>query len=112
MSMTEPLWLFTFTPEMFTVFCATLPAVMSRPVGSIHVTPFTLIPKGITSGAPSSGLIAETDVMLPGASVMFSDFAKASPVIGFTGPVPSPFQPRLMLPSGTRSAPPCTMRDA
>jgi hypothetical protein len=59
----------------------------------------------MSNGAPVVGLSAETEVTLPGPSVTCWATATACPEIKSLGPVPSPFQPMLIVPSGARKTP-------
>ena len=62
---------------------------------------------------PVTGSMEETDVTLPEAEVTKFDtgLAMLLPAMGLVGAVPTPFQPRLIVPTGARSVPLCVMVD-
>ena len=88
--------------------------VMSFPAGSTQACPSRLIPYGIRMPRPVAGSTAETDVTLrePRVSCLVTGVAMATSETGFTGAVPVPSHPKLIVPIGARRVPSWRMVDA
>ena len=89
------------------LFAGGLTRVMSVPEGSIHAVVPRFNPYGSVTALPVTGSMDETEPTLPAPSTSCEATGTAWLVMGSFGAEPLPSQPRLIVPVGARSTPPC-----